>query len=323
MVHITNGSSAAGVLRAAGLPGEVLTWDDVLHDGPVPPDISFGQLRAIRAQFISDCGWRTLEEAQREFAARDRALERALDHDEVVLWFEHDLYDQLQLLQLLDWFDTCELGTTKLTLVCGAEYLGQSTPERLRERFPEREPVKRAQFDAARRAWASFRAEDPRGIEDVVHDGIPALPFAAAALHRHLEQFPSVANGLSRSQQQVLEVIDFGVTRLDKVFVAANQKREDPVFLGDSSFAMYLASLSNVKSPLLLTAQGATVKSAASRAYWQTEVELTADGRRVLAGSADHVTLNGIDRWLGGVHLFGEDAAWRWDAAAKRVRAPN
>jgi hypothetical protein len=44
-----------------------------------------------------------------------------------------------------------------------------------------------------------------------------------------------------------------------------------------------------------------------------TEVGLTGDGARVLAGEADHVTLNGIDRWIGGVHLTGRDVRWRWD----------
>jgi len=33
----------------------------------------------------------------------------------------------------------------------------------------------------------------------------------------------------------------------------------------------------------------------------------------VLAGKADHITLNGIDRWIGGVHLFGNQVPWRWD----------
>jgi hypothetical protein len=31
------------------------------------------------------------------------------------------------------------------------------------------------------------------------------------------------------------------------------------------------------------------------------------------------VRLNGIDRWLGGVHLQGGEAAWRWDADAGRL----
>ena len=42
-------------------------------------------------------------------------------------------------------------------------------------------------------------------------------------------------------------------------------------------------------------------------------------GREVLAGQDDWVRIRGIDRWLGGVHLHGPEAAWRWDAAAGRL----
>jgi hypothetical protein len=43
------------------------------------------------------------------------------------------------------------------------------------------------------------------------------------------------------------------------------------------------------------------------------EVRLTETGESVMRGARDRVRLNGIDRWLGGVHLEGPDAAWRWD----------
>jgi len=44
-----------------------------------------------------------------------------------------------------------------------------------------------------------------------------------------------------------------------------------------------------------------------------TGLRLTDAGARVLAGEADHVSLNGVDRWIGGVHLQGDGARWRWD----------
>ncbi|HKS07440.1 MAG TPA: DUF1835 domain-containing protein [Gemmatimonadaceae bacterium] len=318
MVHITNGGSAAGTIRAAELPGDVITWDDVLHDGPVPADISFKQLRAVRARFIADCGWATLEESMRRFAERDTALERALDHNEITLWFEHDLYDQLQLLQLLDWFATCELGATRLSLVCGPEYLGSSTPARLRERFPLRTTVTDAQLELARDAWAAFRAADPTDIEHALANDTAALPFLAAALRRHLEQFPSTRNGLARAESQALDAIARGVKTLGDAFVAS---REDPVYLGDLSFAMYVASLSNTREPLLLTSDGGKL-TAPGRGpqFWKSEVVLTDAGRAVLTGERDHVQLNGIDRWLGGVQLSGDESMWRWDPAERRLR---
>ena len=36
---------------------------------------------------------------------------------------------------------------------------------------------------------------------------------------------------------------------------------------------------------------------------------------------ADHVALNGIDRWVGGVHLHGKAARWRWDEGTESVAA--
>ena len=50
-----------------------------------------------------------------------------------------------------------------------------------------------------------------------------------------------------------------------------------------------------------------------------TPLRLTDTGARVLAGDADHVTLNGIDRWIGGVHLHGPNARWRWDDSTEAL----
>lgn len=49
------------------------------------------------------------------------------------------------------------------------------------------------------------------------------------------------------------------------------------------------------------------------------ELELTAAGESVLAGDADALELNGIDRWLGGVHLEGHAPQWRWDETARGI----
>jgi hypothetical protein len=50
-----------------------------------------------------------------------------------------------------------------------------------------------------------------------------------------------------------------------------------------------------------------------------TSVHLTGSGERVLAGEADQVALNGIDRWIGGVHLEGHHVPWRWDDGTETI----
>jgi hypothetical protein len=49
------------------------------------------------------------------------------------------------------------------------------------------------------------------------------------------------------------------------------------------------------------------------------QIEMTNTGRTVLAGKADHITLNGIDRWIGSVHLSGHQVPWRWDESVTAI----
>jgi hypothetical protein len=50
---------------------------------------------------------------------------------------------------------------------------------------------------------------------------------------------------------------------------------------------------------------------------------MTDTGARVLTGAADHATLNGIDRWIGGVHLRGRHLPWRWDDRTETIVRPT
>src|SRR5262249_2955444 len=101
LLHVTNGESAGNTLRRTALGGAVLPWQDVLHEGPVPA-LPRHELLRSRAGFLADCGLGRSAAPPPALERRDRQLLEALrDGLQVVLWFEHDLYDQLQLLDAL------------------------------------------------------------------------------------------------------------------------------------------------------------------------------------------------------------------------------
>ncbi|MDP2322319.1 MAG: RNA polymerase subunit sigma, partial [Acidobacteriota bacterium] len=90
------------------------------------------------------------------------------------------------------------------------------------------------------------------------------------------------------------------------------------IFMGDSAWWWHVRPLFEAPRPLLEVG-GDRPETWGDPAWWHDEPSapallLTADGRRVLAGTADQVALNGIDRWLGGVHVT-PDTLWRWDDA--------
>ena len=101
VLHVTNGESAGNTLRQTSIGGAVLPWQDVLHEGPVQA-VPRQELLHARAGFLSDCGWGSRAAILSSLERRDLQFSEALrDCLQVVLWFEHDLYDQLQLLDAL------------------------------------------------------------------------------------------------------------------------------------------------------------------------------------------------------------------------------
>jgi hypothetical protein len=303
---VTNGASAVHVLERAGIPGEKLSWDDVLHDGPVPAGLDLATLSTVRARFIADCGWGAFDDARERFRRRDARLQQAHDDDEVVLWFEHDLYDQLQVLQLLDWFGPPLRRPTRLSLICHARFISLSTDDELCRDFDGRVSVTDAQLALGTDAWAAVRAPTPESVIDIVNGETDALPFVRGALVRFLEELPG-RDGLARAERQLLAVVADGWTLLPDAFRRA-QEFEDPRYLGDASFARYAQHLAQGAAPLL--------RRDGDR------LALTEVGRAVLEDREDRIRCNGLHRWWGGVRLAGE-SLWRWDADRQALRPPR
>jgi hypothetical protein len=110
---------------------------------------------------------------------------------------------------------------------------------------------------------------------------------------------------------------------LGDAFVAATQEREERIFIGDATFASWLARMSGARTPLVRFDDGGAIEpphAHGDRAFWSRAAVVTDAGHDVLRGDADAVALNGIDHWLGGVHLASGGTLWRWDGEARALR---
>jgi hypothetical protein len=298
MLAVTPGDCAAAQLRAAGVATEVLPWRDLLHEGPVPAGLDAGALARVRAEYIRSGGWPSGERAEAELIERDETLaDAAAKPREIVLWFDHNLVNRLALLQVLD--RLAQLRGPGLPDVTLAEPhgFGDAGDDALTALFDRRPEVTGTQLEHARGAWAAFRAPDPTGLVTYTQDG--PLAGLGAALALHLTQFPALDGGLAGTERRALQAIAEGAADFAAVYRAVTAD-DDPPWLGDSVLRSHLARLAAAAHPLL-----------------DNDCRLTDDGRAVLAGHADHVALNGVDRWLGGVHLTGA-TAWRYDPTCAR-----
>jgi Domain of unknown function (DUF1835) len=329
-LHVTNGDSAADTLERTSLGGSVLPWRDVLHEGPLPlvPRPAFLEARAA---FLAGAGWGSQAALAAAFRARDERLVGALRAGRpVVLWFEHDLYDQLQLLDVLALVHDAAAPFETLELVQvgsfpgrpGFRGLGELSADELETLWPQRVPVPPSLLVDASAVWDDVRASDPRPLARRAASSVDGLPFLGAALARFVEELPGVQDGLSRTERGLLQVLAGGQRSLGQAFLAAQELEEAP-FHGDTWVFRALWNLGHGELRLVETVAGAPVPvPAAVEQGGRAELVLTAAGRRVLDGETDRVALLGIDRWVGGTQLT-PDAVWRWDGERRSLVAPG
>ena len=320
-LNITNGDSAAGTLGEAGVEGKIISWRDVLHEGPVDSSLSLEELSSQRARFIAERRWDDFAHVSGDFAERDRMLQHLDYFDEVVLWFEDDLYDQLQLIQLLDFLSRGAARKKRLSLIQVDGYIPPLSAQRLKGLDGKRAQVTSDQLELARRAWKAFGSDDPSAISRLLDEKTSALPYLASALMRHLEEFPEIGSGLSRSEREAMTAIEAGHNTPVGAFLEV-AKKQTSIFLGDIVFYSYLERLSGRKNALVTWKDGKAVvapTAQSAREFVEGELMVTLLGRDVLAGNTDWQTINGQTRWLGGVEIAPGAAGWRWDASERVV----
>jgi hypothetical protein len=317
-LHVSNGDATD--VPGTGLARRVIYWRDVLHEGPVP-EAGPAQLRRLRAGYLADCQGADRAGVIRQFTERDQALEDGRD-GEYVLWFEADLYDQLQIAEILARLAGLGVPAGRITVICIGEHpgiahfggLGELTAGQLRD-LPNTSACARltpAALELATRAWAAFRAPTPEGLGAIAAARLGELRFLGEAFDRLGREYPATRDGLSLTERRLLAAIADGAPDAGAAFTRA-QARETRPYMGDTTCFARMDAMAAGPYPLLRPdPPGRPVRRA-------TPVHLTDSGARVLAGQADHIALNGIDRWIGGVHLHGHHVPWRWDDGTEAI----
>ena len=328
MLNITNGQSANEVLSAAGIPGSFLGWDDPMHQGPAPSGLSLREMSRIRARFIAGNQWESLEASQKRFEDRDHKLRVAARTSSVLIWSSFELFDQLHLLQLLDWFEQHRDACEPPRVLWVRAYLGggQLDADDLRNLYNECEPISAPQQCTAADIWEAFTSANPDRLFAWSRRSLAGLPFMQKALRRLLEEFPSSECGLSRTERQIIEVLEAGALAAVQLFQAC-QALEVRRFMGDSSFWLELQRLIDADQPLVCEARGAQSRfpptiDQQSREFLDQRFALTDQGLAVLAGEQDFLSSWSGERWIGGSRIH-VDCPWRWDNTAEHLQATS
>ncbi|OCT13203.1 hypothetical protein A8709_20900 [Paenibacillus pectinilyticus] len=324
-LHIVNGDSFGDKLLASGIDGEILVWRESLYEGPIGMQMSDSVLLSMRATYMNHrhgIPEATFKQSTLEQEARLNSLSNEVD--ELVLWFEHDLYDQLMLCYLLSRIGELPRHSFRLSLLCinhfpGVEPfygLGQLSAEQTHRLHGKWIPVTEEQLRLAHNVWTAYSASEPLPMAALIEEDLSALPFLKKALEAHTARFPSMQNGLSAIQQLMLELLEDEEVSILSLFQKVSE-HASVYGLGDLQFWGLLEGLWHCEKPVIQVLGGDRLPKYSE--VWPPQfenyrVKMTEMGKLILTCKGDHIYLNGIDEWIGGIHLMGKKDVWRRNA---------
>ncbi len=308
MIHIHNGESTAMAARRANIPGRHVAFRETLTAGPVRPRLLPQEWIEERARFLAENYDQNLLRTRTELLDQERALDDARREDEVVLWFEHDLFCLVNFLYLLS-----RLGKARrLSIIWSPQPLGAMNEVELLKVFQSRAAVLPAMMRSAANAWNAFASDDATALNRLVMEPSAEFPFLRDGFRLHASRFPSIRDGLGEVERRALEGVVAGATDFMALFTRFDEN--PPRFgFGDGEFLRHLRRLATCVVPMITISEAEGNPPKALFA-------ITPAGQNVLDGKVDFVELNNAGFWLGGVHLT-RDRMWRWDAQKQALIA--
>src|SRR5580700_2359150 len=327
-IHIRCGHDLQESLKEAGFGGDYYIDNYPYLIGPVREGV--GCLEQ-RARHIVDCYGDQFDppleyEGQlRDLEDKERQLHASADYKRVVLWFEHDVTDQLSLIHLLGHYAR-HRRPPRLKLVNIGDFpggrrftgLGELPPEALRMLWTTRKPVSAAQLRLGLDAWRALANPDPRALAAIMRSDTPALPLLARALHRHLRELPSAANGLSLTEELALTLMAEplphwdGTVTLGKIYAAMHWDTDPLPRQGDLHVCDRVLNMEGASARVFERRAGVE-PDGKSQPPWTDLLSITELGRAVLKGDADFMSLTPPNRWVGGVQIGAGTPDWRWN----------
>ena len=294
MIHLHNGDVVALLARRSDIPGEHIAFRESLVTGPVTPGDEWIETRAhaLAARYGED-----LLRVRTELLEQEQLLDALPSRgEEIVLWFEHDLFCLANLLYLLD-----RLQKAQLSLVWCPTPLGQFDERELHLRYDSRAAVTPMMIAAARNAWRAYTSPDAGELNALIARDHADFPFLREGMTLHASRFPSPENGLGAIEQTILGTLSTGALEFTTLFPQVDS--DPPRFgFGDAEVMVTLKAMAGRGVPLI-TMSGQQPKVLCT---------ITPAGENVLSGEVDDCRVNDPDAWLGGVHLTKENL-WRWD----------
>ena len=120
ILHITNGDFTTKYLKKLKFSGDFITWREMLSEGKTTTDVGSEAFWKTRFNFFKTSYKITKKPFIENTLKEYRNLCNKKSNKEIVLWFEHDLFCQINMLAVLSWLNRYRKGH-HISLVCSGK----------------------------------------------------------------------------------------------------------------------------------------------------------------------------------------------------------
>jgi hypothetical protein len=211
ILHITNGTNLTDYLRELDFTEDILTWQEMLCEGPTIPAIASEAFFKLRAEFFK----RTydIEVDKTERIKELSKLDDVDNYSEINLWFDYDLFCHINLLGVINLLHQKEIKKP-LYLICSGRVegdknlkgLSELSPAQLKSHYKNKVLLTRDDIDFAIALWRTYCGKDHNILKPYIVTK-SSFKYMSNCLKAHLERFPDQKSGLNRLELNILKII--------------------------------------------------------------------------------------------------------------------
>ncbi len=289
-LHITNGDSFTERLKQLNLKGDIITWREMLCEGKTETNVGSESFWKTRFDFLHKNYKITktwfVEKTLKEY----RSLCNHKQQDQIILWFEYDLFCQINMLAVLSWLKT-HRRYADISLVCSGneddtdKYYGLSelSDEQLLKLYEKRVHLSQNDIEYADYVWQLYCSDNPIRLENLIDFENYQFEYLADAIKVHLKRFPTIKNGLNELENRILRITEEEKPKSKKALLGKVLQNQGFYGFGDTQYERIVGTLSPLFSsfnPVKLSKKGKEILDGQTSYYSQIR-----DGETYLGGA--------------------------------------
>ncbi|HET8885262.1 MAG TPA: DUF1835 domain-containing protein [Salinimicrobium sp.] len=213
LLHITNGDVLTEKIKELDLDGEFIVWREMLSSGPCVTDVGTQEFFKIRARFLEDNYGVSPKKYEEDFVQEIEKLTVVNDFDEIILWFEFDLFCHLNMMAAIS-FLIHNRKKGNIYLVCSSKLPGEEempnlsdiSPKQLKQHYDYKIELDRDDLELAQHVWQLYCGDKPMRLNAELRK-TSNFEYLSSCLKAHLERYPNVKNGLNTLESNILKLI--------------------------------------------------------------------------------------------------------------------